>query len=415
MNRQEIKNQIENIQGRIKTLQQLQQSAPQEQTRVTDQVIQELESIMEGLLLEDEELLRQSTQHDAMFTSEKRMRSVFSRVRSGIALIDAQGMIIEVNPALREILNCTTNELAGESFVALLPPGDTLNAIKILEQVIDGTHDEYQYETYYRCNDGRTSQLMITIASLQTPQYAVAFIENISQQKAAANKLEEMRQRLIVGGEVERSQLARHLHDGPLQDLYAVFYQVNLILADLEPGTTRDKLRETQQMLQHILNDLRMTTYELRPPALSHYGLGKAILSYAERYKAQHSWLQVHLKTSRDDNRLPEDARMVLFHNFQQLMINITQHSQAQNVWVVLEIGNDYARLVVSDDGTGFHVPEHWIDLARDQRLGLAGCAERAAALGGTFSVQSDETGGSSATTSIPIPPRPSRRATENI
>jgi len=256
---------------------------------------------------------------------------------------------------------------------------------------------------------------MIPITSLQAPQFAVAFIENISQQEAVENTLEEMRQRLIVGSEVERSQLARHLHDGPLQDLYGVFYQVNLIMADLEPGTARDRLLDTRQMLQHILNDLRMTSYELRPPALSHYGLGKAILSYAERYKAQHSWLQVHIRTSRDDKRLPEDVRMVLFHNFQQLMMNIVQHSQAQNVWITLEIGSDHARLVVSDDGTGFRVPEHWIELARDQRLGLAGCAERAAALGGTFAVQSNPNGGSSATTTIPIPHRPSRRAADNI
>ncbi len=227
--------------------------------------------------------------------------------------------------------------------------------------------------------------------------------QKINQQGNRA-RLEELRQRLILGNEIERTQLASHLHDGPLQDLYGVFYQVNLVLSEMEEGAARDRLLETREMLQHILNDLRMTSYELRPPALSHYGLGKAILSYSERFKAQYPWLQVHLTLATDDRRLPEDVRMVLFHNFQQLMSNIARHARAENIWISLTIEGDQVRMIVRDDGSGFQVPDHWLELVRQKRLGLAGCAERTSALGGEFHVESDASGGSTACTIIPIP-----------
>ncbi|HLO14880.1 MAG TPA: ATP-binding protein, partial [Anaerolineales bacterium] len=47
------------------------------------------------------------------------------------------------------------------------------------------------------------------------------------------------------------------------------------------------------------------------------------------------------------------------------------------------------AHLEISDNGKGFDVPSNWIDFVRQGHYGLAGAAERASVLGGTFKVQS--------------------------
>ena len=60
------------------------------------------------------------------------------------------------------------------------------------------------------------------------------------------------------------------------------------------------------------------------------------------------------------------------------------------------------AHLEITDNGAGFEVPYNWIDFVRQGHYGLAGAAERANALGGTFKVKSKP--GSSTTIQVTIP-----------
>ena len=56
----------------------------------------------------------------------------------------------------------------------------------------------------------------------------------------------------------------------------------------------------------------------------------------------------------------------------------------------------------MSDNGTGFNLPETIGDLARDGKLGLVGMQERARLMNGTLTVQSEVAKGSSITVEIP-------------
>ena len=77
----------------------------------------------------------------------------------------------------------------------------------------------------------------------------------------------------------------------------------------------------------------------------------------------------------------------------------MTRHAQASAVRVRLSRGVESLTLVVQDDGRG-------VDAARaSEGLGLLGARERAAALGGTFDVQSTPGAGVRIALQLPMLP----------
>jgi signal transduction histidine kinase len=56
---------------------------------------------------------------------------------------------------------------------------------------------------------------------------------------------------------------------------------------------------------------------------------------------------------------------------------------------VSLRLTAEQVQLKVIDDGLGFTPPHHWIDFAREGRIGLVDAIERAEAIGGRLEVTS--------------------------
>jgi len=80
----------------------------------------------------------------------------------------------------------------------------------------------------------------------------------------------------------------------------------------------------------------------------------------------------------------------------------VLRHAKATDVHVRFSFDAEEAHLEITDNGTGFEVPNNWIDFVRQGHYGLAGSAERANALGGMFKVKSKP--GSPTTIQVTIP-----------
>jgi two-component system, NarL family, sensor kinase len=86
---------------------------------------------------------------------------------------------------------------------------------------------------------------------------------------------------------------------------------------------------------------------------------------------------------------LSEDCALSLFRIYQQALQNALQHAKAQQVTIRLTYEQEQLHLTIQDDGCGFHVPEQWVELARQGHLGMVGIVERAEAIGGHVEVES--------------------------
>jgi signal transduction histidine kinase len=216
-----------------------------------------------------------------------------------------------------------------------------------------------------------------------------ALVSEIIERTRIEAELAETQRRLIDNTEAERLQLAQELHDGPMQELYGLTYQLEALRSDLEKEKHQEAAADIQGKIKEVIHTLRSTAGELRPPALAPYGLEKAIASHAEQFQAANPNLKIHLDLMPDRQMLPERVRLALFRIYQTVLANIVRHAQASSVDVRFSVDAELVCLEVKDDGVGFNVPRRWIEMVRKGHLGLVGAQERAEAIDGHLEIQS--------------------------
>ncbi len=228
------------------------------------------------------------------------------------------------------------------------------------------------------------------------------------RQKQAEAELAEMQNRLADSSEAERLHWARELHDGPLQDLIGVRllmgYVPNLIdhcqsimrEHGLDLAPMEDSLHQFEQHvdmmqggMQTVIDRIRALCRELRPPALMPFGLEQAIRAHVQHLRRTHPQLTIELNLDEDGLSIDESTRLALYRIYQHALVNVVKHANASCASVTFRLDDKELCLKVQDNGCGFHVPERWLELARNGHLGLLGVAERAEAIGGHLEVHS--------------------------
>ncbi len=226
-----------------------------------------------------------------------------------------------------------------------------------------------------------------------------------SERKALEDQKRILRTRRYVeqSREDERKRLARELHDGPLQTLYAL--RMNLALVDQSP-------RQHDATVGEVASELRGLTDTLRSPLLSGYGLGEALRTLAERHRETSGTtvdltIDPDLFSDEDPDAIPEQQTTALFRMTQEALSNVARHSQATRVRVVLRRedveGAKGVSLIIEDDGSGFDLPRRLEDLAETGHYGLLGQRERAEILGGELLIWSVPGQGTRLTVWVPL------------
>jgi len=363
------------------------------------------------------DLSQRKQAEQALQESEARFRTMFEEAAIGIALLDLQGHVMASNHALQQLLGYREPELRGQALSGLSHPADVIASQRLFQELLAGQRAGHRLEQRFLRRDRQPVWGHLTLSLVRdgqgTPQFAIGMVKDISQRKEMEGELAELQHRLMEGRETERLQLAQELHDGPLQDLYSIAYQMKELEGDVSGGTGQARLAGLLGSLQQVIQLIRTISGELRPPALAPFGLEKAIRSHAERFQSAHPELAVRLELTPDDQTLPEPVRMALYRIYQQALSNVVRHAHARTVAVRFGLDDGQASLEVQDDGDGFKVPERWINFARQGHLGLVGSAERAEACGGQLSVVSAPGQGTLIRVRVPLPEatRPQRRA----
>jgi PAS domain S-box-containing protein len=346
--------------------------------------------------------------------SEIRFQAIFEGAGFGVVLMEPTGRIMASNPALQEMLGYSEQELAGLTLFEVTHPDDLATSRQFLQELVTSERVRSCIEQRYIGKDhlmmwGCVSASVVRDAAGQS-QFIIGMIENITERKQMEAELAEVRHRLSESQEAQRFELARELHDGPIQDLYSLGFQLKTLSESLQDEASRAHLAAIQEMLQQTTRTLRATCHELRPPTLAPFGLKIAIRSHAEHFQELHPELEMRLDLTSDGQTLPEHMRLALFRIYQQALNNAALHSGAKRVDVHFQLSMDRVVLEIKDDGHGFKRPQRWIELARKGHLGLVGAIERAEMIGGRLEIISAPGEG---TTIRVVVPRPDSVSTE--
>ncbi|HEX9013353.1 MAG TPA: PAS domain-containing protein [Anaerolineaceae bacterium] len=232
---------------------------------------------------------------------------------------------------------------------------------------------------------------------------AVMVSQEITERKQMEAELSEVQRRLMDGIEMERRRLAQELHDGPMQDLYGIAFQIQTIEEEVS-GERKAAAEQARASVQEVVQVLRDVCGELRPPTLVHFGLKRAILSHIEKFHNAHPEVKISLQLVDDRTELPEMVRLALFRIYQHTISNIVRHAQANRIEIDFDLIDRNAILEIHDNGVGFEVPRHWLKLAREGHLGLIGSAERAESVGGKLEIESAPGEGTTIRAVVPLP-----------
>lgn len=212
---------------------------------------------------------------------------------------------------------------------------------------------------------------------------------NIRERRLADAKLRELTQRVLDTQEEERGRVARELHDGISQILVGVRYALEIARRRFQSGDPRapETLEKGTQNLAQAIQEVRRISRDLRPGVLDDLGLGPAIKTLAEEFRAR-TGIETHFATVVFRNRLDQEAKIALYRIAQEALTNVERHASATRVSIDLRGHRAGATLRISDDGSG--LPGRRSPSAG---IGLRNMQERMDHLGGTLRVLSSRDG----------------------
>lgn len=221
-------------------------------------------------------------------------------------------------------------------------------------------------------------------------------------------RLHQQVQRLAVVEERER--IAKDLHDGVIQSIYAV----GLSLEDLpelmneDAAETRERIDRAIDALHMTIRDIRNFIMGLRPELLDQRDLVGSLLALAEEVRLNS---MVEVETSIDiaaAAALPEHARAPVFHITREALSNVVRHSHATRASVLLHREGESVRLEINDNGTGFDPDEE----REASHQGLTNMSGRARRHGGHLRVESAPGAGTRIIVTLEAVDRPSEQET---
>ncbi len=121
---------------------------------------------------------------EALRESEARFRAIFRSAAVGMALLDLQGRLVEVNPELTRILGANEPELGGALWADLTHPDDTDMEAEFFGQLIGGRRTQYRLEKRFLRPTGGLVPARVTVSLIEdtagNPRYAIAMVEDLS-------------------------------------------------------------------------------------------------------------------------------------------------------------------------------------------------------------------------------------------
>ncbi len=188
--------------------------------------------------------------------------------------------------------------------------------------------------------------------------------------------------RAVAAQELERSRLARELHDETGQSLTSILLTLRAI-DDAETAEERGHaVVMVREQLVDTLQSVRRLAVELRPAALDDFGLQPALERLAAMV-GERTGLDVQVESALGAGRLPPPVETAVYRIVQEALTNAVKHAEARHASVVLRRKNGRVTVMVEDDGRGFD------PAAATQGIGLVGMRERVQLLDGRLVVES--------------------------
>ncbi|MCC5640670.1 PAS domain S-box protein [Nostoc sp. CHAB 5844] len=200
---------------------------------------------------------------EALRKSEAQFRAIFERSSIGIGLADMKAQIVDINPALCQMLGYSREELYSKCFIDYIShqKGD----LEVYKQLVSGMRDRIEIERHFRHKNGQLVWTNLSISMIPgsngTPEFLLAIIEDISKRKQTELKLRASQAAAEAGNKAKSEFLATMSHE--LRTPLNAIMGLSQLLQQQMVGSLNEKQQEyinciysSGEHLLAIINDI---------------------------------------------------------------------------------------------------------------------------------------------------------------
>jgi signal transduction histidine kinase len=276
-------------------------------------------------------------------------------------------------------------EITVEKFFDRVHPGDRdvlLTAQANMIEWKDVTNQSYR--VVFPNGQTRWLQSRKSVERLgDQPAFVYGATADVTRQMEAEDAASRLGGLLIGAMEIERSRLARELHDDLSQQIALLSIKLQMLT---KPGESDlgNRIHELSEDLGGISNDIRRMSHSLHPAKLDQLGLAAAIRGFCREYTELHH-IPVDLRCGELPNDISKDVSLCVYRLTQEALQNIAKHSRARSAEVEIRIRRNSIIVKIADNGIGFDESAP----ANKESLGLVSMHERVATLNGKLNIRS--------------------------
>ncbi len=329
----------------------------------------------------------------ALALANSRFNTLLDNLPVAVALTDSTGDFLISNPANQALFGGSgiTGDASGPSggYTLRHTDGSLFPATELpLVRSLKKGEIVQNVEIIIRHENGEETPILANSSPIRGPdgsiQGAVAAMQDVTSLKQV-----EMQQRLLEFREKERQEIARDLHDGPIQDLSGILFNIQFAKETIQNQAVKLEFEQIGLGVQGVIRGLRDVCNNLRPPSLIRFGLSRAILVHTEELCERNPGLEIQRDLFQDADPAPEQTSLALYRIYQEAMNNILRHANASRIHILLAVEEGQILLQISDNGAGFTVPTDLAGQTRTGHFGLAGMQERAEIINANLQITS--------------------------
>jgi PAS domain S-box-containing protein len=209
-------------------------------------------------------------------------------------------------------------------------------------------------------------------------------LEKVDQLAEANLERSRLLADLVQAQDRERARIASDIHDDSIQVMAAAALRLEMLAQDLSETEHGKLVDEVAEKVRQAVGRLRRLIFDLSPRSLESEGLGPAIETYLREVA-----VQAGFRWNVEDQLLgdlSDEVKTILYRIAQEAIRNTQKHAHASSVTIALSERDGGSLLRIADDGVGF---SSWgEDERRPGHVGLPSMRERAAAAGGTLTLE---------------------------